>query len=95
MERDTKQIQPITKEQILTLTNRQKLNLSATNKIVSLKSDLIQLDTAFGGVIISGSNLELVKLDDSTSNCEITGEISTIKYIEGKSKEPFFRKLFK
>lgn len=86
---------PKIKEQIITLTNRQNLSITATNKIISLKPDLIQLDTSFGGIIVSGDKLELIKLDDTSTRAEILGDINSIKFVQGKSKESFFRKIFK
>ncbi len=83
------------KEQLIILSNKQNLSVSGTNKVISLKPDLIQLNTNFGGIIISGERLELVKLDNSTTRAEITGDINSIKFIEKAVKEPFFRKIFK
>ncbi len=82
-------------EQTINLTNKQNLTVSGTNKIISLKPDLIQLDTVLGGLIIGGNSLELVRLDDNSKIAEIKGEINSIKYATPKSKEPFFRKIFK
>lgn len=92
---ENKEIKKETKEQLLVLSNRQNLSVSGVIKIISLKPDLIQLDTNFGGLIISGDKLELVKLDNATTRAEITGKISALKYLEEKVKEPFFRKMFK
>ncbi len=92
---ENKEILNKTKEQIITLTNKQNLSITATNKIISLKPDLIQLDTYYGGIIITGEKLELIKLDDTTTRAEITGDISSVKFVQGKSKESFFRKIFK
>ena len=83
------------KEQLIVLSNRTNLSVSGTNKIVSLKPELIQLDTNFGGLMIIGENLELVKLDNTTTRAEINGNINSIKFVQGKEKEPFFRKIFK
>lgn len=83
------------KEQTIILKNRQNLNISGTNKIISLKPDLIQLDTIYGGVIISGENLELIKLDSNSTQAEITGKINLLKFVEGARKTSFFRKIFK
>ena len=85
----------IKKEQNILLKNRQNLTISGTTKIISLKPDLIQLNTELGGLIIGGNNLELLKLDNVTNVAEINGNINLIKYVEGKSKEPFFRKIFR
>ncbi len=83
------------KEQTIILKNRQNLNISGTNKIISLKPDLIQLNTVFGGIVISGENLELIKLENNTLQAEITGNINSIKFVEAKTKTSFFRKIFK
>ncbi len=84
-----------TKEQSLNLINRKNLSVTGVNKVISLKPDLIQLDTVQGGLMISGSNLELIKLDNTTNKADITGQIDTLKYIGEKDKQPFFRKIFK
>lgn len=83
------------KEQLIVLSNKKNISVSGTNKIISLKPDLIQLDTIYGGLIITGNNLELVKLDNSTTRAEINGNINSLKFIPGKNKEPLFRKIFK
>ncbi len=83
------------KEQIITLNNRNLLSITGTEKIVSLKPDLIQLATVYGGLMISGTSLELIKLDDNSKRAEISGNIDSLRFVEGKSKEPFFRKIFK
>jgi hypothetical protein len=83
------------KEQLIVLSNKKNLSVSGTNKIISLKPDLIQLNTVFGDLLILGSKLELVKLDNATTRAEISGEINSIKFTESKIKEPLFRKIFK
>lgn len=92
---NNKQEKPNSKEQLIVLSNRKNLSISGTNKVLSLKPDLIQLDTVFGGLQIFGSNLELIKLDNTNTRAEINGEINSIKFVEDKNKEPFFRKIFK
>lgn len=83
------------KEQLLVLSNRKNLSVTGVLKIVSLKPDLIQLSTNNGGLVILGENLELIKLDNSTTRAEISGKISEIKYCETKTKNNFLRKMFK
>lgn len=87
--------QQISKEQTLTLTNRKNLSVTGVEKIISLKPDLIQLNTVFGGLMVVGSNLELIKLDNVTNKIDIVGNVDCLKYVEEKNKQPFFRKLFK
>lgn len=83
------------KEQIINLVNRKSISISGVNKVVSLKPELIQLSTNMGGLAISGSNLELVKLDNNLLKADIVGSIDCLKYVSEKDKQPFFRKLFK
>lgn len=85
----------IEQEQLIVLSNKKNLSVSGTNKIISLKPDLIQLDTNYGGLVIVGTNLELVKLDNTTTRAEITGTINELKFLTEKVKENIFRKIFK
>ena len=95
MENNLKENLKIEKEQLIVLSNKKNLSITGTNKIISLKPDLIQLDTNFGGLIIVGENLELIKLDNATTRAEISGNIFELKYVEQKVKENLFRKIFK
>lgn len=83
------------KEQLIVLSNRKNISISGTSKVISLKPELIQLETNFGGLQILGSNLELVKLDNTTTRAEINGNINSLKFTESKTKEPLLRKIFK
>lgn len=82
-------------EQTIILNNREKLSISGTKKIISLKSDLIQLETNFGGLLISGKNLQLEKLDNETTVSNINGEIDSLKFLQLKNKENLLGKIFK
>lgn len=82
-------------EQKIVLQNRKELSISGTNKVISIKSDLIQLETNYGGIQIVGTNLELVNLDNQSLCAKICGYIQAIKFVQGKSKESFLRKIFK
>ncbi len=83
------------KEQLIVLSNKKNLSISGTKKILSLKPDLVQLDTVYGCLVINGSELELVKLDNSSTRAEISGNIDSLKFVESKEKQPLFRKIFK
>jgi len=76
--------QKTNKEQLIVLSNKTNLSVSGTQKIISLKPDLIQLDTNYGGLVITGTNLELVKLDNTTTRAEISGAVESIKFVTTK-----------
>lgn len=84
-----------TKEQQIILNNKKNLFITGTNKIISLKTDLIQLNTIYGDLQVLGNNLELIKLDNENLKAEISGNVNALKFIETKNKEPLLRKIFK
>lgn len=90
-----KEINKKNQEQIITLANKSSLSISGTEKIISLKSDLIQLATNYGGIAITGNGLELIKLDNNSTTAEIKGNINSIRFVEGKSKQSILGKIFK
>lgn len=93
---ENKIIEKKEKEQLIILSNKKNLSVSGTEKIISLKPDLIQLNTNYGGLQIIGENLELIKLDNNTTRAEISGLINSIKFINTpKQKDNLFRKIFK
>lgn len=92
---EKKEINSPPQEQLVVLSNKKNLSISGTNKIISLRPDLIQLNTVYGNMQIFGNNLELTKLDNNTTRAEISGEINCIKFVETKQKESILRKIFK
>ena len=92
---ENKNSKQIEKEQLIVLSNRKNISISGTIKIISLKPDLIQLETVYGNLLIEGKDLELIKLDNSTTRAELSGTIDSLKFTESKSKEHLFRKIFK
>ena len=82
-------------ENEIILQNRTHMTVSGTNKVISLKPDLIQLSTTLGDLQIVGNNLELTKLDNVNLRADITGEINSLRYLEARVKQSFFRKIFK
>ena len=54
------------------------------------------LNTNMGYLKISGSSLEIIKLDTLTGDINIKGKIDSINYLDStKNKESFINKLFK
>lgn len=82
------------KEHILTLSNRNSLNISSVEKVISVKPDLVQLKSSAGDIVIAGQNIEVTKLDLDQQTLSLNGKFDTIKYIEN-SKTPLLKKIFK
>lgn len=83
-----------TKNQELTLSNRNFLTIDGIEKLISIKPNLVQLNSSFGAIIIEGKNLELIDLNNESKVIKLKGEIDAIKYTESKNNN-FLRKIFK
>ena len=84
----------IVKEQNLTLKDRKLLNITGVNKMISVRPDLLQIDTTFGTMQVLGQNMEVSKLDLEQHSLEVKGLISSIKYLDDR-KTPLFKRIFK
>lgn len=82
------------KSQIITLTDRKQLSLTGVEKMISVKPDLLQLNTDFGTLQITGTAMEVSKLDLEEKVLEVKGVITSIKYLDDK-KAPLFKRIFK
>ena len=82
------------KSQIITLTDRKQLSLTGVEKMISVKPDLLQLNTDFGTLQITGTAMEVSKLDLEEKVLEVKGVITSIKYLDDK-KAPIFKRIFK
>ena len=82
------------KEQNVSLKDRKFLVISGVEKMLSVKPDLLQLETTFGTMQVLGQNMEVSKLDLEAKNLEVKGLITTIRYLDDK-KQPLFKRIFK
>lgn len=82
------------KEHILTLSNRNSLDISSVEKVVSIKPELVQLKSSAGDIIITGQNIEVTKLDLEQQTLSLDGKFDSIKYVEN-AKTPLLKKIFK
>jgi len=80
-------------QNIITLTNRNILNIQGVTKVneVSPKEILLELDGE--GLAIMGSNMEVQALDLENKILNISGKINSIKFHE--AKVPFLKRIFK
>ena len=80
------------KEQNLTLKDRKFLAITGVEKMLSVKTDMLQIDTSFGTMQVLGQNMEVSKLDLEQKQLEVKGLISSIKYLDDK-KQPLFKRI--
>lgn len=84
--------------QNVVLENREKLNVTGINDILSFDDQVVILSTDLGMLTIKGSELKINKLNMDESEVKIEGNISNIGYsqdTEEKKGENIFSKIFR
>lgn len=83
--------------QNLVLENREKLNVSGVNDVLSFDDQVVIMETELGLLTVKGENLKINKLSIDTSEVIVEGAINNLAYSGGqaKSETGIFGKIFK
>ena len=83
--------------QNLILENREKLNVSGVNDVLSFDDQVIIMETELGLLTIKGENLKINKLNIDTTEVIVEGKINNLIYSEHQVKNEggIFGKIFK
>lgn len=83
--------------QNLVLENREKLNVSGVNDVLSFDDQVVIMETELGLLTIKGENLKINKLNIDTTEVIVEGKINNLTYSEqqAKSEGGIFGKIFK
>ena len=76
------------------LSNRELLNITGVEKVYESNNNKLQVRVAGVNMLVTGENLNIVKLDVDSGVVEVSGLVNEIKYI-GDGKSNFFKRLFK
>lgn len=80
-------------ESTLTLTNRAHLSISGVEKVNSVSEVNINLNVSGSTLIITGSGLQVLKLDVDGGLLKVSGLIDSIRY--NQKKESLLKRVFK
>ena len=91
------ELQTEIKETSLNLSNREILNLTGIEDVISFDEMSVYLVTGNGNLLIEGNGLHITTLDVSPGNMTIEGFIRSITYNdkENAKKGGFFSKVIK
>ena len=85
--------------QNIVLENREKLNVTGINDILSFDDQVVIVETELGLLTVKGENLRINKLSIDTSEVIVEGDISSLTYSDSKtlekSKGSLISKIFK
>lgn len=83
--------------QNLILENREKLNVSGVNDVLSFDDQVVIMETELGLLTIKGENLKINKLNIDTTEVIVEGRINNLAYSDhqAKSEGGILGKIFK
>ncbi len=72
--------------QNMILENREKLNVSGVNDVLSFDDQVVIIETELGMLTVKGENLKINKLNIDTSEVIVEGRIDSMAYSEHQTK---------
>lgn len=85
----------LTKNQTLTLENRERMTVSAVEDVESFSENEITIKTALGVLSVKGRGLKIEDLSIENGTIILSGKIIGMEYTEVREKKSFFGSLFK
>ena len=82
----------------ITILDRKNLTITGIKKIDNFTNEEFLLSTTMGYLVVTGKDLELIKLDTEKGHISIRGLINSFNYkesIKNKKEESLLTKLFK
>ncbi len=77
------------------IEDRKKLTLIGATKVVSATNTQSVVEVANNNVVITGSNIEVTKLNLDNKEVCFSGNILGVKYVQKAEKGNFIKRLFK
>lgn len=77
----------------VTMTDRKKAAMTGVSKVDSSDANEIVVTTCLGKLVVNGSELKIIKFDDTDGNLTLCGNIDTLKYAQ--NKPPLLKRIFK
>ena len=77
--------------------NREKLNVTGVNDVLSFDDQVVIIETELGLLTVKGENLKINKLNIDTSEVIVEGRIDNLSYSQNQAKSEggIWGKLFK
>ena len=82
------------KKHIVSIDNRQAIELTGINDVPVFDENDVQLCSDFGDISIKGENMKLEELSLDSGIVKINGKITAIIYTDNKKTKGFFKRVF-
>lgn len=77
------------------IEERKKISLIGATRVVSSTNTQAVVEVGDSNVVITGTNIEVTKLDLENKTVNFTGSISSIKYAHKTEKTNLIKRIFK
>lgn len=77
------------------IEDRKKISLTGATKVISSTNTQAVVEVGNSNVVITGTNIEVTKLDLENKEVMFAGEITGIKYNQKTEKTNIIKRLFK
>ena len=79
----------------ISIENQNNININGATKVVSSTQNQAVVESEETSIIISGSDLEVKKLDLDNKEVSFSGKITNIKFSSYSQKLPLLKRIFK
>lgn len=79
----------------LCIEDRKKLILTGATKVISSTSTQAVVEVGDTNIVISGTNIEVTKLDLDNKTVTCSGNINSVKYTAKTEKTSLLKRMFK
>ncbi len=79
----------------ISIENQNNININGATKVVSSTQNQAVVESEETSIIISGSDLEVKKLDLDNKEVSFSGKITNIKFSDNSQKLPLLKRIFK
>jgi len=84
---------PVMRPHTISIDNRKRAHLTGVTKVVSATTTRLSLETALGGLVIEGIDLNIGKYSDTEGTLGFEGNVSGLRYTKGATS--LVKKIFK
>lgn len=79
----------------LCIEDRKKLILTGATKVISSTSTQAVVEVGDTNIVISGTNIEVTKLDLDNKTVTFSGNVNSVKYTAKTEKTSLLKRMFK
>ena len=80
---------------LITIENQNNISINGATKVSSSTASQAVVEASETTIIISGSELEVKKLDLDNKEVSFAGKITNLRFTGKSEKQPFLKRIFK